>query len=312
MDRMHIWIYVPKPGIRQLQMRQNQANETGSTGIAAFISDVWSTSDSSIFGRLSSGGRVGAMLCFLLFMLVRLLSTTSFFLQHIKRSQRRAQQLLRSHILIKRNTKQLLIKHFGETCNRNKCTTKKKSTPDHNNRALTDKRWTISATHFFGVSLITLSWRLSVQAIGSFAFLRHGMQKQQFRTSSSGSVVLWILFVLRQHRYFARHMVHLLRCFWLWLSSVVVASFIAVVASAASVVASCSIVVTSSMIFFCLLRLHHFNRFQQESAFVSVSFKIVATAAACFSPASKFCLPPRLLQHDNFFRRRHGKQSADA
>lgn len=175
-------------------------------------------------------------------------------------------------------------------------------------------------TYIFGRSLITLSWRLSVQAIGSFTFLRHGKQKQQFRTSSSGSVVLWILFVLRQHKNFARHMLHLLRCLLL-LSIIVVASLAAAVAIAvvavvvawvASVAACGSIDVTSSMFFFCLFRLHHLNRFQQESAFVSVSFKIVATAAACFSPASNFCVPPRLLQQDNFFKRRHGKQSADA
>lgn len=89
--------YLPRPGIKQLQIKQNHAKPTGNTGIAAFINDVWSTSDSSIFGRVSSGGNVGAILCFLLFMLVRRLSTTSLFLQHINFSHRRPQQFLHLH-----------------------------------------------------------------------------------------------------------------------------------------------------------------------------------------------------------------------
>lgn len=317
--------YIPKPGIRQLQIRQNHANETGSTGIAAFISDVWSTSDSSIFGRVSSGGSVGAMLCFLLFMLVRLLSTTSFFLQHIKRSHKRPQQPLHTRIFIdeaqtmksqiekfwiknkKKKKWNFFINHSRDTGTRHKIAVWAPA------QIYWQKKNQINETHFFGVSpLITLSWRLSVQAIGSLVFFRHGMQKQQVRTSSSGSVVVWILFILRQHRYLARHMEHLLRSFGKLLSIIVVAAFVATaVASVASVVAGCSIDVTSSMIFFCLFRLHHLRRFQQESVFVSVSFKIVATAAACFSSASNFCLP-RLLQHDNFLRRRHGRHNADA
>lgn len=86
--------YIPEPGIRQLQIKQNHAKPMGNTGMAAFISEVWSIRDSSSFGRVSSGGSVGAMLCFLLFMLVRRLSTAGFFLQHINFSHRTAQQLL--------------------------------------------------------------------------------------------------------------------------------------------------------------------------------------------------------------------------
>lgn len=86
--------YVPEPGIKQLQIKQNHAKPVGRTGMAAFMIDVWSTSDSSSFGRVSSGGSVGAMLCFLLFILVRRLSTTGFFLQHINISHKRAQQPL--------------------------------------------------------------------------------------------------------------------------------------------------------------------------------------------------------------------------
>lgn len=85
---------IPEPGIKQLQIKQNHAKPTGNTGMAAFMIDVWSTSESSSFGRVSSGGSVGAMLCFLLFILVRRLSTTGFFLQHINFSHKRAQQPL--------------------------------------------------------------------------------------------------------------------------------------------------------------------------------------------------------------------------
>lgn len=51
-------------------------------------------SASSSFGRVSSGGSVGAMLCFLLFMLVRRLSDSSRRRQHSRRSQRRPQHPL--------------------------------------------------------------------------------------------------------------------------------------------------------------------------------------------------------------------------
>lgn len=90
--------YIPEPGIKQLQIKQNQAKPTGITGMAAFMIDVWSTSDSSSFGRVSSGGNVGAILCFLLFMLVRRLSTTDFFLQHNNLSNILAQHPLKNEI----------------------------------------------------------------------------------------------------------------------------------------------------------------------------------------------------------------------
>lgn len=67
--------------MKQLHNKQNHAKQTGNTGIAPFINDACSMRESSNFGRLSSGGRVGAMLCFLLFILVRLLSDGSFLLQ---------------------------------------------------------------------------------------------------------------------------------------------------------------------------------------------------------------------------------------
>lgn len=63
-------------------MRQNQAKHNGNIGMAAFIIDVCSTNVISNFGRVSSSGIVGAILCFLLFILVRRLSIASFFLQH--------------------------------------------------------------------------------------------------------------------------------------------------------------------------------------------------------------------------------------
>lgn len=86
---------VPEPGIRQLQIKQNHAKPTGNTGMAPFINDTWSTSESSNLGRVSSGGSVGAILCFLLFMLVRRLSMAGFFLQQQNNfSQSDAQQPL--------------------------------------------------------------------------------------------------------------------------------------------------------------------------------------------------------------------------
>lgn len=72
----------PNPGTKQLHIKQNHAKQTGRTGIAAFIIDVCSTNDISSLGRLSSGGNVGAILCFLLFILVRRLSL-GFRLQQI-------------------------------------------------------------------------------------------------------------------------------------------------------------------------------------------------------------------------------------
>lgn len=72
---------LPDPGMKQLQSKQNHAKQTGNTGIAPFIKDACSMRDSSNFGRLSSGGSVGAILCFLLFILVRLLSDGSLRLQ---------------------------------------------------------------------------------------------------------------------------------------------------------------------------------------------------------------------------------------
>lgn len=77
----------------------------GKTGSAAFINDVRSTSDSSRRGRGSSGGIVGAILCFLLFMLVRRLSASAFRPQHINLLHMREQQPL-----IKENPKALMRK----------------------------------------------------------------------------------------------------------------------------------------------------------------------------------------------------------
>ena len=74
-------VCLPVPGKRQFDMKQNHANVIGSTGNAAFINDVRSIRISSRRGRGSSGGMVGAILCFLLFILVRRLSGSGFFRQ---------------------------------------------------------------------------------------------------------------------------------------------------------------------------------------------------------------------------------------
>ncbi len=72
---------IPSPGMKQLHNKQNHAKHIGKTGMAPFINEACSMRDSSNFGRLSSGGKVGAMLCFLLFILVRRLSDGSFLVQ---------------------------------------------------------------------------------------------------------------------------------------------------------------------------------------------------------------------------------------
>lgn len=84
---------LPNPGTKQLQIKQNQARQMGKMGMAPFIIDTCSIRDSSNFGRLSSGGKVGAMLCFLLFMLVRLLSDGSLRLQQNSREQQPLQNI---------------------------------------------------------------------------------------------------------------------------------------------------------------------------------------------------------------------------
>lgn len=84
---------LPNPGMKQLHNKQNHAKQTGNTGIAPFINDICSMRDSSNFGRLSSGGSVGAILCFLLFMLVRRLSDGSFRLQQSSLEQQPLQSL---------------------------------------------------------------------------------------------------------------------------------------------------------------------------------------------------------------------------
>lgn len=86
----------PNPGTKQLHIKQNQAKQIGRIGIAPFIIDACSMSDSSNFGRLSSGGKVGAMLCFLLFILVRRLSDGSLRLQQNIREQQPLQNILES------------------------------------------------------------------------------------------------------------------------------------------------------------------------------------------------------------------------
>lgn len=87
-------VLLPVPGNKQLQIRQNQAKHSGSTGSAALISDDRSTNDSSKRGLGSSGGIVGAILCFLLFILVRRLSAVDFFRQHRIALHRREQHPL--------------------------------------------------------------------------------------------------------------------------------------------------------------------------------------------------------------------------
>lgn len=72
--------------------------QTGKTGMAPFINDTCSIRDSSNLGRLSSGGSVGAILCFLLFILVRLLSAGSFLLQQKSLEQ---QPLQRKYSLLR-------------------------------------------------------------------------------------------------------------------------------------------------------------------------------------------------------------------
>lgn len=144
----------------------------GKTGIAAFIIDVCSTSDISSFGRLSSGGSVGAILCFLLFILVRRLSL-GFRLQQI-------------------NLLQSLEQH--PLCMKQKLT--------HIDNCALIK------SYFFSGSLKLLLRLESAHAIFSGFGLRFGKQKQHLPISSP-SFVLSILFVLRQHKNLSIHKRHL-------------------------------------------------------------------------------------------------------
>lgn len=48
-----ILLHLPEPGIKILQIRQNQASFTGSTGIAPFMREACSTRLKSSFGLLS-------------------------------------------------------------------------------------------------------------------------------------------------------------------------------------------------------------------------------------------------------------------
>lgn len=104
----------PSPGTKQLQMRQNQAKHDGITGMAAFIMDVCSTNDMSSLGRVSSGGSVGAMLCFLLIILGRRLGTGSLRRQHNSFEHKREQNPLQ---LVSNQLINCVIKNFQlQTC----------------------------------------------------------------------------------------------------------------------------------------------------------------------------------------------------
>lgn len=172
-------------------------------------------------------------------------------------------------------------------------------------------------TYFFGMVsvLVRLSCRRSLHAMGSFFLRRHGQQEQQPVGSSDSfpvlfpSLLFWILFVLRQQNNFAKQSAHLPR-------SLVAVSLAALASVSALCIVCSSIVVTSSIIFCCtclLLRLQHFNRFQHDSApslvFVSLSCKMDVAISAAFCSSANFLAR---LQHDSFFRRRHGRQRADA
>lgn len=172
-------------------------------------------------------------------------------------------------------------------------------------------------TYFFGIFsvLVRLSCRRSLHAIGSFFLRRHGKHKQHPVSSSSSVPVIFpsplvcILFVFRQQNTFAKHNAHFPRSF----TTVALAAF---ANSSARLIVCSSIVVISSIIFFgacLLLRLQHFNRFQQVSAasvaFVSLSCKMDVAISVAFCSLANFF---ERLQHDDFFNRRHGRHSTDA
>lgn len=134
-----------------------------------------------------------------------------------------------------------------------------------------------------------LSRRLSTHALLSFFDFLHGKQ-QHLLLSSSASLVLSILFVFRQQRNLSKHKEH----------------FPGAAGAAASVVAPLSICPTvdtrsndCSDITFAAFLPQHFIRFQQDGFSCS---KLLIDA---------FDLLLQHLQHDKFFKRRHGIHNFD-
>lgn len=128
--------------------------------------------------------------------------------------------------------------------------------------------------------------RRSTHALVSFFDFRHGKQ-QHFRPSSSASLVLSILFVLRQHRNLSKHSEHLLGA----ASDAIPLSICAAVDTRSS---DCSD--TTFAAFFP----QHFIRFQQDG-FIGSELLIDGLGV----------LRLQRLQHDKFFRRRHGMHNLD-
>lgn len=138
---------------------------------------------------------------------------------------------------------------------------------------------------FFG-SLSILSRRLSAHALVSFFFFLHGKQ-QHLRPSSSASLVLSILFVFRQHRNLSKHKEHFPGAF-----------------SGGTPLSICAAVDTRSSdcsdITFAAFLPQHFMRFQQDG--LTGSELLI----------DGFCdLRLQHLQHDKFFKRRHGMHSLE-
>lgn len=130
-----------------------------------------------------------------------------------------------------------------------------------------------------------LSRRLSTHALLSFFDFLHGKQ-QHFLLSSSVSLVLSILFVFRQQRNLSRHKEHF--------------------PGAGAAVTPLSICPTAdtrssdcSDIIFAAFLPQHFMRFQQDG-FTCSELLI-----------DEFDLLLQHLQHDKFFKRRHGIQNFD-
>lgn len=138
-------------------------------------------------------------------------------------------------------------------------------------------------------SLRILSRRLSTHALFSFFDFRHGKQ-QHFLLSSSVSLVLSILFVFRQQRNLSKHKEHF--------PGAVAAVWLDEIPLSIGPTVDTRSNDCSDIIFAAFLP-QHFIRFQQDGSMWSELL------------IDGFDLLLQHLQHDKFFRRRHGIQSFD-
>lgn len=131
-----------------------------------------------------------------------------------------------------------------------------------------------------------LSRRSSTHALLSFFDFRHGKQQQHFLPSSSVSLVLSILLVFRQQRNLSKHNEHLPGA-----ALVEAPTLLSICAPAETRSRDCSDIILAAFL------PQHFIRFQQDGL----------TWSELLLEESDLLL--QQLQHDKFFKRRHGMQN---